>query len=39
MLGSTDALNFEQKDDGLHIKLPNANPGKYAYAYKIEFAN
>ena len=39
LLGSTDALSFEQKDDGLHIKLPTANPGKYAYAYKIEFAN
>jgi alpha-L-fucosidase len=39
LLGSTDALAFEQKDDGLHIKLPAANPGKYAYAYKIEFAN
>jgi alpha-L-fucosidase len=39
LLGSTDSLSFEQKDDGLHIKPPNANPGKYAYAYKIEFAN
>jgi len=39
LLGSTGTLNFEQKDDGLHIKLPSDNPGKYAYAYKIEFAN
>jgi alpha-L-fucosidase len=39
LLGSTAAISFEQKDDGLHIKVPSENPGKYAYAYKIEFAN
>src|SRR5208282_4905923 len=33
LLGSTGTLSFEQKDDGLHIKLPSENPGKYAYAY------
>jgi alpha-L-fucosidase len=38
LLGSSDAVSFEQKDDGLHIKLPAQAPGKYAYAYKIEFA-
>jgi alpha-L-fucosidase len=39
LLGASGALSFEQKDDGLHIKLPAENPGKYAYAYKIEFVN
>jgi alpha-L-fucosidase len=39
LLGSTATLNFEQKDDGLHIRVPAENPGKFAYAYKIEFAN
>ncbi len=38
LLGSAEQLTFEQKDDGLHIKLPAQGPGKYAYAYKIEFA-
>jgi alpha-L-fucosidase len=38
LLGSPGTLTFAQKDDGLHIQLPAQNPGKYAYAYKIEFA-
>ena len=38
LLGSSEALTFEQKPDGLHIKLPDHDPGKYAYAYKIDFA-
>ena len=38
LLGSSDALNFEQKTDGLHIKLAAQAPGKYAYAYRIDFA-
>ncbi len=38
MLGSNGQLAFEQKSDGLHIKLPAQDPGKYAYAYKIDFA-
>jgi alpha-L-fucosidase len=39
LLGSTGTLSFEQKDDGLHVKVPSESPGKFAYAYKIEFAN
>ena len=38
LLGSPGQLTFEQKSDGLHIKLPAQDPGKYAYAYKIDFA-
>jgi len=38
LLGSSDAISFEQKADGLHLKLPSQAPGKYAYAYRIEFA-
>jgi alpha-L-fucosidase len=38
LLGSSGQLIFEQKPDGLHIKLPAQDPGKYAYAYKIDFA-
>ncbi len=30
-------LQFKQQNDGLHIQLPEQNPGKYAYVYKIEF--
>jgi alpha-L-fucosidase len=37
LLGHDGALPFTQKADGLHIQLPAANPGKYAYAYKISF--
>ena len=38
LLGSSEAVSFEQKPDGLHLKLPAQSPGKYAYAYRIEFA-
>jgi alpha-L-fucosidase len=38
LLGSSEPLTFEQKADGLHVKVPAQDPGKYAYAYKIEFA-
>jgi alpha-L-fucosidase len=37
LLGTSEAVSFEQKADGLHIKLPAQAPGKYAYAYRIEF--
>src|SRR5271168_4286846 len=37
LLGASGQLTFEQKPDGLHIKVPAQAPGKYAYAYKIEF--
>jgi len=38
LLGSSEAIRFEQKDDGLHLKLPSQAPGKFAYVYRIEFA-
>jgi alpha-L-fucosidase len=38
LLGSGGPLTFEQKADGLHIKLPAQDPGKFAYVYKIDFA-
>jgi alpha-L-fucosidase len=30
-------LQFNQRDDGLHIQLPTNKPGKYAYVYRITF--
>lgn len=38
LLGSEGKLQFQQKDDGLHIQLPVRNPGKYAYVFRIRFA-
>ena len=35
LLGSDSDLSFEQREDGLHIQLPDHNPGKYAYAFRI----
>ncbi|GAC1663422.1 MAG: alpha-L-fucosidase [Candidatus Acidiferrum sp.] len=37
LLGSASKLQYEQKADGLHIKLPAQAPGKYAYVFKIAF--
>ena len=37
LLGVSGPLKFEQKADGLHVQVPAKTPGKYAYAYKIEF--
>ena len=37
LLGSDSKLAFEQQDDGLHIHLPEQNPGKYAYSFRIQF--
>jgi alpha-L-fucosidase len=36
LLGSDAKLAFEQRDDGLHIHLPEQNPGKYAYSFRIQ---
>ena len=36
-LGSDTKLAFEQRDDGLHIHLPEHVSGKYAYTYRIQF--
>ena len=37
LLGSSAKLQFRQAPDGLHIQLPSQNPGKFAYAFRIEF--
>jgi alpha-L-fucosidase len=37
LLGSDVTLQFKQQSDGLHIELPAQEPGKYAYAYRIQF--
>jgi alpha-L-fucosidase len=38
LLGSSSALSFSQKFDGLHIQVPQNISCKYASAYKIDFA-
>ncbi|MGC1415093.1 MAG: alpha-L-fucosidase [Candidatus Acidiferrum sp.] len=38
LLGSDAKPAFQQADDALHIKLPAHPPGKYAYAFRIQFA-
>jgi alpha-L-fucosidase len=37
LLGSDSCRSFQQKADGLHIRLPKNAPGKYAYVYRIRF--
>lgn len=37
LLGSDSKLQFDQRPDGLHIKIPKSAPGKYAYAFRIRF--
>ena len=37
LLGSPAAIHFEQQPDGLHLKVPQAPAGKYAYAFKVKF--
>lgn len=36
LLGSDAKLRFEQREDGLHIQLPEQSAGKYAYAFRIQ---
>ena len=38
LLGSGDKLTFHQDAAGLHIQVPAAAPGTYAYSYRIEIA-
>ena len=38
LLGSDFRLSFQQKQDGLHIQVPENAPGKYAYVFRIRFA-
>ena len=35
LLGSSTPLSFQQKPDGLHIQVPAAPVGQYAYTYRI----
>jgi alpha-L-fucosidase len=35
LLGSDVKLEFEQRSDALHIKIPTHAPGKYAYAFRL----
>jgi alpha-L-fucosidase len=37
LLGSDTKLQFEQRADGLRVRLPDQAPGKYAYAFRIVF--
>ena len=39
LLGPDAKLKFQQTADGLHISVPAASPGKYAFAYRIRFAS
>jgi alpha-L-fucosidase len=39
LLGSDAKVAFEQRADGLHIKIPEQVPGKYAFAFRIRFAS
>ena len=35
LLGYNGTLQYEQRGDGLHIRVPEKSTGKYAYAFKI----
>ncbi len=37
LIGSDAKLQFEQRPDGLHVKLPGHAPPKYAYALRVTF--
>jgi len=39
LVGSDAKVSFRQGADGLHISVPTAVPGKYAFAYRIQFAS
>jgi alpha-L-fucosidase len=39
LLGSDFRLSFQRKQDGLHIQVPENAPGKYAYVFRIRFAD
>ena len=38
LIGSDFKVVFQQQPDGLHLRVPEQAPGKYAYAYRIRFA-
>jgi alpha-L-fucosidase len=37
LLGSDAKLEFEQRADGLHVRLPGQAPAKYAYTLRVKF--
>lgn len=37
LLGGDATLQFEQRNDGLHVKLPPQPPAKYAYVLSVRF--
>jgi alpha-L-fucosidase len=37
LVGSEAKVQFDQQDDGLHVKLPGHAPTKYAYALRVTF--
>ena len=37
LLGSDAKLQFDQRPDGLHVRIPAQAPAKYAYALRIMF--
>ena len=37
MLGSDEAVEWEQLEDGLVLKFPESRPCKFAYTFKISF--
>jgi alpha-L-fucosidase len=39
LLGMNTALEFEQRPDGLHVKVPQEAPGSFAYAFRIKFSH
>ena len=38
LLGSDTKLQFDQRPDGLHVRMPAQAPAKYAYALRVIFA-
>jgi len=37
LLGAESKPTFQQREDGLHVSVPTAPSGKYAFAYRIQF--
>jgi alpha-L-fucosidase len=37
LLGSDAKLQFDQRPDGLHVRMPARAPARYAYALRITF--
>ena len=37
LLGSSEKIPVEQRDDGLHLRVPGHPPGKFASTYRIAF--